>query len=102
MNASTFIDVLPLWLLYLIIAALVLLSVELGWRLGNVQRQRHVEEGKAPINAPVGATLGLLALLLAFPFGMAASRSDNRKQIVLQEANAIGTTYLRADFLAGT
>ena len=30
---------------------------------------------------------------------MAASRFDNRKQIVLQEANAIGTTYLRTDFL---
>ena len=43
----------------------------------------------------VGATLGLLA----FTFGMAASRFDTRKQLVLEEANAIGTTYLRAAML---
>jgi hypothetical protein len=47
----------------------------------------------------VGSTLGLLAFLLAFTFGMAASRFDTRKLNVLQEANTIGTTYLRADFL---
>ena len=47
----------------------------------------------------VGTTIGLLAFLLAFTFGMAASRYDTRKQLVLQEADAIGTTYLRADFL---
>ena len=51
------------------------------------------------MGAVVGATLGLLAFLLAFTFGMAASRYDTRKQLVLQEANAIGTTYLRAEFL---
>jgi|tagenome__1003787_1003787.scaffolds.fasta_scaffold20505514_1 hypothetical protein len=99
MNA-TLIDVLPLWLLYLIVAAIVLLSIELGWRLGNRRRRRHAEEEKAPINAPVGATLALLAFLLAFTFGLAATRFDRRKEIVLQEANAIGTTYLRVDFLA--
>jgi hypothetical protein len=47
----------------------------------------------------VGATLGLLAFLLAFTFGMAATRYDTRRGAVLQESNAIGTTYLRADFL---
>ena len=47
-----------------------------------------------------GATVGLLAFLLAFTFGMAESRYNNRKQVVLQEANAIGTTYLRTDFLS--
>jgi hypothetical protein len=43
--------------------------------------------------------LGLLAFLLAFTFGLAASRYDTRKQLVLDEANAIGTAYLRADML---
>jgi hypothetical protein len=41
----------------------------------------------------------LLAFLLAFTFNMAASRYEARKQNVLNEANAIGTTYLRTDFL---
>jgi hypothetical protein len=47
----------------------------------------------------VGTTLGLLAFMLAFTFGMAASRFDTRKQLVLDEANAVGTTYLRTAML---
>jgi len=47
----------------------------------------------------VAATLGLLAFMLAFTFGMAGARFDARKQLVLDEANAIGTAYLRAQLL---
>jgi hypothetical protein len=47
----------------------------------------------------VGATLGLLAFILAFTFGLAAARFDARRQVLLDEANAIGTTYLRAGML---
>ena len=50
----------------------------------------------API---VAATLGLLAFMLAFTFGMAASRFEERRQAVLSETNAINTTYLRAALL---
>lgn len=100
MVASSLVDHLPLWALYLITAGIILLSIEVGWRLGNYRRLHAKEEKKAPISAAVGATLGLLAFLLAFTFGMAATRYDTRKQNVLLEANAIGTTYLRADFLS--
>ena len=48
---------------------------------------------------PASGQIGLLAFLLAFTIGMAAARYDTRKQMVLQEANAIGTAYLRANFL---
>jgi hypothetical protein len=48
----------------------------------------------------VGAMLGLLAFMLAFTFGLAASRFDDRRQVLLDEANAIGTTYLRAGMLS--
>ena len=99
MSASGIIGALPLWALGLITVAIVLLSIELGWRLGNRNRQRAEKEKEAPIGAVVGATLGLLAFLLAFTFGMAATRYDTRRSVVLQEANAIGTTYLRADLL---
>lgn len=92
-------DALPLWALYLITASIVLISIEAGWQMGNYRRLKSQDENKAPVGAAVGATLGLLAFLLAFTFGLAANRFDNRKQIVLQEANAIGTTYLRVDFL---
>ena len=90
---------LPLWALYLVTVAIVLLSVEVGWRLGRLRRRRAEGEKDAPIGAVVGAALGLLAFLLAFTFGMSASRYDTRKQMVLQESNAIGTTYLRAEML---
>ena len=90
---------LPMWALYIITIAVVLLSAEAGWRLGNRNRQRPDHEEDAPVGAIVGATIGLLAFLLAFTFGMAASRFDTRKQLVLEEANAIGTAYLRAEML---
>jgi hypothetical protein len=47
----------------------------------------------------MAASLGLLAFFLAFTFGMAGSRFDDRKKLVLEEANTIGTTYLRAELL---
>jgi hypothetical protein len=67
--------------------------------MGNYRRTHETKEKPVSIGAAVGATLGLLAFLLAFTFGMAATRYDNRKAVLLQEANAIGTTYLRTDFL---
>ena len=90
---------LPVWAPYIITIAIVLLSAEAGWRLGDYRRQRPEHEEEAPVGAIVGATIGLLAFLLAFTFGMAASRYDTRRQLVLEEANAIGTTYLRAEML---
>lgn len=89
--STLFVDTLPLWLLFILDIGVVLLAIEIGWR--------HESEQKSPISAMVGATMGLLAFLLAFIFGMAATRFDNRKQPVLQEANAIGTAYMRTSFL---
>jgi len=47
----------------------------------------------------LGATLTLLGLIVGFTFSMAVSRYDQRKNLEEQEANAIGTEYLRADLL---
>ena len=47
----------------------------------------------------VGSVLGLLALLLAFSFSWAIQRYEERRHLVVQEANAIGTSYLRAQLL---
>jgi hypothetical protein len=91
-------DVVPLPLLLIGVFALVLLSVEGGYRLGRKAR-RSEEETDSPLGEMIGATLGLLAFLLAFTFSMAATRYDVRRQLLLDEANAIGTTWLRAGFL---
>ena len=99
MERSELIDVLPLWALFIVILSVVLLSVELGYRLGKYRRSHREEEKEAPLGTMVGATLGLLAFILAFTFGLAAQRFDTRRQVLLDEANAIGTTYLRAGTL---
>jgi hypothetical protein len=90
------IDALPLWALFISILLVVLLSVEFGYRLGKYRRSRQEQEKEAPVGTMIGATLGLLAFILAFTFGLAAARFDARRQVLLDEANAIGTTYLRA------
>jgi hypothetical protein len=99
MHTNTPLDALPLWGLFMAILLLVLLSVEGGYRLGKYRRSRSEEEKEGPVGAMVGATLGLLAFILAFTFGLAATRFDTRRQVLLDEANAIGTTYLRAGML---
>jgi hypothetical protein len=99
MLEGSFVGSFPLSSIALISSAIVLLSIEVGWRLGVYRRKHTQEENNTPIGAAVGAILGLLAFLLAFTFNMSASRYDSRKQIVVQEANAIGTTYLRTDLL---
>ena len=99
MENNALIDALPLWALFIFILLVVLLSVEFGYRLGKYRRSRREEEKEAPLGTMVGATLGLFAFILAFTFGLAASRFDTRRQLLLDEANAIGTTYLRAGML---
>jgi Arc/MetJ family transcription regulator/uncharacterized RDD family membrane protein YckC len=91
-------DALPLWGLFLAILIVVLLSVEVGYRVGK-GRERQPHEKEEPVGEMVGAMLGLLAFILAFTFGLAATRYDTRRQLVVEEANAIGTTYLRAGML---
>jgi hypothetical protein len=65
---------------------------------------RRLRDRPEPVHEPVGAVqaalLGLIGLVLAFGLTMAVGRYDNRRAIVVQEANDIGTTYLRAQMLA--
>lgn len=96
---TTVLDALPLWALFPLIVVFVLLSIDGGYRLGRYRHSRSDQEKEAPVGAMVGSSLGLLAFMLAFTFSMAASRFDARKALVLEEANAIGTTYLRAAML---
>ncbi|MGE5208126.1 MAG: hypothetical protein ACM3KL_02220 [Alphaproteobacteria bacterium] len=99
MQTATAIDTLPLWGLFVVILIVVLLSVECGYHLGKYRRSRPEQEKEAPVGTMVGATLGLFAFILAFTFGLAATRFDTKRQVLLDEANAIGTTYLRAGML---
>lgn len=100
MQLIALLDALPLWTILLITIAITFGSIETGYRLAQRRRRRFPEEKEGPVGGMAGATLGLLAFMMAFTFGMAASRFENRRQVLLSEANAIGTTYLRAKMLA--
>src|SRR5215467_10502343 len=92
-------DVLPLWALFLVILVGNLLLTECGFRLGSRRARRTEKESDATVSAIVASELGLLAFMLAFSFGIVVSRFDLRRNSMLNEANAIGTTYLRAEML---
>jgi hypothetical protein len=79
--------------------AVVIASVMLGYALGMFQRRRAIDYSEGPVGAVVGAMLGLLAFILAFTFGIVTSRFDTRKQLLLQDVNAIATATVRADLL---
>ena len=92
-------DGVPLWVLFPVTVGLVALTLEVGFRLGK-QRQLRTG-GKSDVSgAMVGATMSLLAFMLAFTFNGAAGRHDIRKSIVIEEANAIDKAFLRTSFLA--
>jgi hypothetical protein len=89
MQDSSLLDPLPLWGVFLATVAVILISIDAGYRLGNYRRRRSQREDKSPLGEMVAATLGLVAFLLAFTFGLAASRFDLRRALLLDEANAI-------------
>jgi hypothetical protein len=77
----------------------MLLLLEAGRRYGVVMRTRDPEgwdRGSGTVDA---AVFSLLGLLLAFTFSSAAARFEQRRHLITQEANAIGTAYLRLDLL---
>lgn len=95
MNNFELFTALPIWGFFLFTMLLALFSVEIGYQWARHKRRAEVEK-EAPVGAMVGATLGLLAFLLAITFGKAEDHFNARKITLLDEANAIRTTYLLA------
>lgn len=89
----------PEWIIDSLFFALVLAAGEAGFRFGRSAQARTTEKTAAQISVVAGSVLGTLALLLGFTMSMAVSRFEVRKQLVLEEANAIGTSYLRTQLL---
>jgi hypothetical protein len=77
----------------------MLLLIEAGRRIGVRRLAADPEGARAGTGAIEGAVFALLGLLIAFTFTGAASRFDHRRDLVVQETNAIGTAYLRLDAL---
>lgn len=99
MPRGPLLDLLPSWLTFVGTAALILLSIYGGILLDHFREKRSIHDAEVSVSAIVGATTALLAFLLAFTFGLAASRFDARRALLLDEVNAIETTFLRTSLI---
>jgi hypothetical protein len=77
----------------------MLLAIEIGRRRGERWLARDPDAASQGVGTVEGAVFGLLGLLLAFTFSGAGTRFDARRQLIVEETNAIGTAYLRLDML---
>jgi hypothetical protein len=86
-----------------LIAAFLLISmviaIEAGYRTGLGRSESTNEATRTHINGILASILGILALLLGFTFSLSLQRFDSRSEAVVNEANAIGTAYLRAQLI---
>lgn len=89
-NTSSFI-------IALVVFALIISSYWVGYRVRLKALRKDPDHSKTDLKAINGTLIGLLGLLLAFTFSMANSRFDDRRHLVIEEANIIGTTILRTD-----
>ena len=87
------------WAFGVVVAVVLLALAEAGHRIGLTLYRRNDEARRSQIGGIQGAVLGLLGLFLGFTFSMAVSRYETRRDLVLKEANAVGTTWLRAGLL---
>jgi hypothetical protein len=92
-------DYVPLWLLFPLWCALIFAAIEIGLRVGKWRSRSTEHDPQGPFGTVVGAVLGLLAFMMAIAFGATSNRYDMRKQLLLDEVNAIGTAYLRGSLL---
>jgi hypothetical protein len=96
-------QVTPLWVIFTLLCTGLVASALIGWLFRRRHAARAAEDANEGMTDQEGyivsAVMGLLALLVGFTFALAIDRYDTRRARVLDEANAIGTTYLRAQLL---
>ena len=90
---------LSTWALTAVLAGIMLIATVAGLAAGRAMAARsdHLRE---PLGILQGALIGFMGLVLAFGLSLAVGRYEARRVHVVAEANAIGTTYLRAQTLA--
>lgn len=93
------INLLHFWMLAGGLLVVILCLLEIGRVVGIHRRRVDPDGAGAGLGAIDGAVFGLMGLLIAFTFSGAATRFDGRRQLIGQEANAVGTAYLRIDLL---
>jgi hypothetical protein len=91
---------LPLWLVFFLFLIVLLVPMEVGFRLGMRQKSKHpIPDDETRRDVALTSILALLGLMLAFTYSFSLSRADLRKVEIIKEVNAISTAFLRADLL---
>jgi hypothetical protein len=88
-----------LWFTDIALVFSLLAIAEVMFRVGRSLRRRADEHVRSQTTAAQASSLGMLALILGFTLSMADARFDARRTMLLREATAAGTTYLRTDYL---
>lgn len=92
-------DKLPEWAVFILVGLVVAAALESGFRLGRSVAARSPTDSDDGAGMVIGAVLGLLSFMLAFTFGISAAHFEARRNVILEEANAIGTAYLRTEMI---
>lgn len=93
---------MPVLLLLVTTFLLVVVAIEIGYRIGAaIKKQRDVET-ESTVSSISGYVLALLAFIIAFTFGIVTDRYQARKELVREEANLIRTAWMRSEFLPDT
>ena len=92
-----FLDSLSIVSLFILTFALMVVMLELGFQFGQRKRAKVVKAQTAQVRALMGATLGLLAFMLAFTFSGAQKHFENRMQLQIDEAVLGKSAFMQAD-----
>ena len=100
MSQTQLLDAFPVPLLFALLVAVLIAVHEGGYRFGGWHGRVRPDETEGPTELLTGAILALMGFLLATTTALAADRFDARRALVVDEANALETTFLRAGYLA--
>ena len=96
---AQFPDQYSLTLLFVLTVAVLILFIEIGFRLGSRRHGKAVKAQASQARAVMGATLGLLAFMLAFTFATAQTHFETRVANLAEEARLAHNAFLHAEFL---
>jgi len=94
---SHFLDAFSIGSLFLLTFLLMVLTLELGFQFGRRQNGKSVKAQTSQVRALMGATLGLLAFMLAFTFSSAQNHFETRIQLQIDEAVLAKEAFMQAD-----
>jgi hypothetical protein len=99
MLVAHLIDLVPIWLLLIGTVLIMVVFIELGFRLGRKAQLHSKKAQTSQVRAIMGAGLGLLAFMLAFTFSTAQTHFETRVQSLAEEARIARNAYMQADLL---